>query len=79
MRCPVLTSRMVVPANAKHLNGRSGEVVEREGMRLRTCYALSDTDVAYDALGLRTCYAMSGPDMAYLLWARYAMSSTEIA
>eukprot|EP00961_Rhodomonas_salina_P104501 1406834-Rhodomonas_salina.1 len=56
MRCPVLTSRMVLPGG--------GCEETRCAISLRTCYALCCTDLAYAAGCLRACYAKSGTDLA---------------
>eukprot|EP00961_Rhodomonas_salina_P171017 2305774-Rhodomonas_salina.7 len=48
---------------------------------LRTCYAMSGTDLAYGAICLRACYAVSGTDVgdgATCLRACYAMSGTDL-
>eukprot|EP00961_Rhodomonas_salina_P092859 1249926-Rhodomonas_salina.1 len=58
-------------------------------IRLRACYAISGTDIAYGAVRLRACYAIPGTNLAYGairllayafgLRACYAMSSTDLA
>eukprot|EP00961_Rhodomonas_salina_P255834 3457337-Rhodomonas_salina.1 len=49
--------------------------------RLRDCYAMSGTKLAYAAVCLRACYAMSGTDIAYAaigMWALCAIPGTDI-
>eukprot|EP00961_Rhodomonas_salina_P134844 1813766-Rhodomonas_salina.1 len=53
----------------------------RHAISLRACYAMSGTEIPYDAISLRACYAMSGTEIPYgdiSLRACYAMSGTEI-
>eukprot|EP00961_Rhodomonas_salina_P261206 3530058-Rhodomonas_salina.4 len=73
-RWPVLRQRM------GYQRGR--ECVSRTGISLRSCYAMSGTDLAYDVISLRACYARSGTDIAcgtICLRACYAMSGNDIA
>eukprot|EP00961_Rhodomonas_salina_P264946 3581658-Rhodomonas_salina.2 len=49
-------------------------------MSLRTCYAMSGTDLAYAATGLRAPYAVCGTDLGHAaigLRPCYAMASTD--
>eukprot|EP00961_Rhodomonas_salina_P271772 3671812-Rhodomonas_salina.2 len=52
------------------------------GTLLRTYYAMSGTNLAYDAIRLCAWYAMSGTSLAcgaIRLWAWYAMSGTDLS
>eukprot|EP00961_Rhodomonas_salina_P178405 2406455-Rhodomonas_salina.2 len=67
MRCPVLSSRLVVPGDlrgAKTLLHGDHASTRQVPISLRTCCAMSGTDIAYGAVRLRTCNAMSGTDLA---------------
>eukprot|EP00961_Rhodomonas_salina_P301482 3940481-Rhodomonas_salina.14 len=44
---------------------RQRRLSEPSLIRLRSCYALSGTDLAYAATCLRSCYALSRTDLAY--------------
>eukprot|EP00961_Rhodomonas_salina_P290531 3925745-Rhodomonas_salina.7 len=78
-RYAVLTSRMVLPvvgavrAKKGRLPSKTGTEQVRAPIRLRACYAMPGTDVAYGAtaIRLRFRYAVPGTDVAYGA-ARYA-------
>eukprot|EP00961_Rhodomonas_salina_P190763 2573899-Rhodomonas_salina.1 len=57
-------------------------VLMRGPVSLRTCYAVSATEILCLALSLRASYVMSGTDVVYLpiiLRAYYALSGTDVA
>eukprot|EP00961_Rhodomonas_salina_P304221 3941528-Rhodomonas_salina.4 len=50
----------------------------RPAICLRTCYAMSGTELAYAATCLRACYAVCVTELAYGATRIYAMCGTDI-
>eukprot|EP00961_Rhodomonas_salina_P146175 1967522-Rhodomonas_salina.1 len=88
-RCPVLSSRMVLPGlNGELPTPRDTQVspaipyaVLRWRMLLRACYAMSGTDLGHGAIPCATSApcALSGTELAYGAITHYAMSGPELA
>eukprot|EP00961_Rhodomonas_salina_P000501 6849-Rhodomonas_salina.13 len=74
MPCPMHSPRGDTRARERQGLGDRGIV-------LRTCYAMSGTDLAHGGIVLYSCYAMSGTDLAHggiVLRLRYAMFGADI-